>query len=78
LVGSALHLNHEASVASFDVIILGGGPAGYVCGIRAAQRCLGDADGVLRAVLGDQVAHIRECGRCHREACRAEPDEDDG
>ncbi|HYW49905.1 MAG TPA: FAD-dependent oxidoreductase, partial [Gemmatimonadaceae bacterium] len=24
-------------MASFDVIILGGGPAGYVCGIRSAQ-----------------------------------------
>jgi len=30
-------------VASFDVIILGGGPAGYVCAIRAAQLGLNTA-----------------------------------
>ena len=30
-------------MASFDVIILGGGPAGYVCGIRAAQLGLATA-----------------------------------
>jgi dihydrolipoamide dehydrogenase len=30
-------------VASFDVIILGGGPAGYVCAIRAAQLGLSTA-----------------------------------
>jgi dihydrolipoamide dehydrogenase len=30
-------------VASFDVIILGGGPAGYTCAIRAAQLGLGTA-----------------------------------
>ena len=30
-------------MASFDVIILGGGPAGYVCGIRAAQLGLSTA-----------------------------------
>jgi dihydrolipoamide dehydrogenase len=30
-------------VATFDVIILGGGPAGYVCGIRAAQLGLATA-----------------------------------
>ena len=27
----------EIVMASFDVIILGGGPAGYVCAIRCAQ-----------------------------------------
>ncbi|HXI21960.1 MAG TPA: FAD-dependent oxidoreductase, partial [Gemmatimonadales bacterium] len=30
-------------MATFDVIILGGGPAGYVCAIRAAQLGLGTA-----------------------------------
>jgi dihydrolipoamide dehydrogenase len=30
-------------VASFDIIILGGGPAGYVCAIRAAQLGLSTA-----------------------------------
>jgi dihydrolipoamide dehydrogenase len=30
-------------VASFDVIVLGGGPAGYVCAIRSAQLGLGTA-----------------------------------
>jgi dihydrolipoyl dehydrogenase len=30
-------------VATFDVIIIGGGPAGYVCAIRAAQLGLGTA-----------------------------------
>src|SRR6476660_7864930 len=30
-------------MASFDVIILGGGPAGYVCAIRAAQLGLNAA-----------------------------------
>jgi dihydrolipoamide dehydrogenase len=30
-------------VAQFDVIVLGGGPAGYVCAIRAAQLGLGTA-----------------------------------
>src|SRR6185436_7299913 len=30
-------------VASFDVIIVGGGPAGYVCAIRAAQLGLSTA-----------------------------------
>ncbi|HEV8600770.1 MAG TPA: dihydrolipoyl dehydrogenase [Gemmatimonadales bacterium] len=30
-------------MASFDVIVIGGGPAGYVCAIRAAQLGLGTA-----------------------------------
>src|SRR3989475_8749794 len=30
-------------VANFDVIILGGGPAGYICAIRSAQLGLGTA-----------------------------------
>ena len=38
-------------MASFDVIILGGGPAGYVCGIRSAQLGLSVAD-VEREGLG--------------------------
>jgi dihydrolipoamide dehydrogenase len=37
--------------ASYDVIILGGGPAGYVCAIRCAQLGLATAV-VEREALG--------------------------
>ncbi len=38
-----VHSLSEVSVATFDVIVLGGGPAGYVCAIRAAQLGLSTA-----------------------------------
>jgi dihydrolipoamide dehydrogenase len=44
-------------VATFDVIIIGGGPAGYVCGIRAAQLGLNTAV-VERDKLGGVCVNI--------------------
>ena len=44
-------------MATFDVIILGGGPAGYVCAIRAAQLGLGTAV-VERDKLGGVCVNI--------------------
>src|SRR6188474_3748324 len=38
-----LQLTRDHDVASYDVIIVGGGPAGYVCAIRAAQLGLATA-----------------------------------
>ena len=38
-----VHVFLEVSVATFDVIIVGGGPAGYVCAIRSAQLGLSTA-----------------------------------
>ncbi len=44
-------------MATFDVIVLGGGPAGYVCAIRAAQ--LGFATAVVeREKLGGVCVNI--------------------
>jgi dihydrolipoamide dehydrogenase len=39
----AIHDDWSGPVAQFDLIILGGGPAGYVCAIRAAQLGLSTA-----------------------------------
>jgi len=44
-------------VASFDVIVIGGGPAGYVCAIRAAQLGLSTAV-VEREKLGGVCVNI--------------------
>src|SRR5205085_12199725 len=49
--------NTGQHVASFDVIILGGGPAGYVCAIRAAQLGLSTAV-VERDKLGGVCVNI--------------------
>lgn len=50
--------DNEVSVAnSYDVIILGGGPAGYVCAIRAAQLGLNTAV-VEREKLGGVCVNI--------------------
>jgi dihydrolipoamide dehydrogenase len=38
--------------ADFDVIVIGGGPGGYVCAIRAAQLGLKTACVERRATLG--------------------------
>src|SRR6188474_2219447 len=38
-----LQLTRDQDVASYDVIIVGGGPAGYVCAIRCAQLGLATA-----------------------------------
>ncbi len=43
LLHSSLLTTIGGSVAQFDVIILGGGPAGYVCAIRCAQLGLATA-----------------------------------
>src|SRR3990170_2749619 len=45
------------STSSFDVIIIGGGPAGYVCAIRAAQLGLNTAV-VERDKLGGVCVNI--------------------
>jgi dihydrolipoamide dehydrogenase len=51
-------LTHEGYVANaFDVIIVGGGPAGYVCAIRAAQLGLATAV-VERDKLGGVCVNI--------------------
>ena len=43
---------------SFDVIIIGGGPGGYVCAIRAAQLGLKTACVERRATLGGTCLNI--------------------
>jgi dihydrolipoamide dehydrogenase len=53
-----LFYNHEDTVANqYDVIIVGGGPAGYVCAIRAAQLGLATAL-VERDKLGGVCVNI--------------------
>ena len=47
----------EVATNSFDVIIVGGGPAGYVCAIRAAQLGLATAV-VERDKLGGVCVNI--------------------
>jgi dihydrolipoamide dehydrogenase len=48
---------HEVATNSFDVIVVGGGPAGYVCAIRAAQLGLATAV-VERDKLGGVCVNI--------------------
>src|SRR3954453_16655455 len=43
---------------SFDVIVIGGGPGGYVCAIRAAQLGLKTACVERRATLGGPCLNI--------------------
>src|SRR5881275_1201279 len=43
---------------SYDVIIIGGGPGGYVCAIRAAQLGLETACVERRATLGGTCLNI--------------------
>src|SRR5579862_6439896 len=54
---SLVSLLSEAVLANFDVIIVGGGPAGYVCAIRAAQLGLATAV-VERDKLGGVCVNI--------------------
>ena len=44
---------------TFDVIIIGSGPGGYVCAIRAAQLGLKTACVEKRATLGGHVPEHR-------------------
>ena len=43
---------------NFDVIVIGGGPGGYVCAIRAAQLGLKTACIESRGALGLSLIHI--------------------
>src|SRR5918996_4289432 len=56
-VTSLLHGGIEVATNSFDVIVVGGGPAGYVCAIRAAQLGLATAV-VERDKLGGVCVNI--------------------
>ena len=63
-------------MASYDVIILGGGPAGYVCAIRCAQ--LGLATAVVEreglggtCVLMLPIGDLAEGGRIFHHSTRA-------
>src|SRR5918996_3902170 len=56
-VTSLLHGGIEVATNAFDVIIIGGGPAGYVCAIRAAQLGLATAV-VERDKLGGVCVNI--------------------
>jgi len=48
-------LNKEASMAAFDVVIIGTGPGGYVCAIRCAQL------GLKVAVVEKRATHGGTC-----------------
>jgi len=48
----------EPAADSFDVIVIGGGPGGYVCAIRAAQLGLKTACVEKRATLGGTCLNI--------------------
>jgi len=46
------------SEASYDVVVIGGGPGGYVCAIRAAQLGLKTACVEMRATLGGTCLNV--------------------
>ncbi len=48
----------ERCQTEFDVIVIGGGPGGYVCAIRAAQLGLRTACVEKRATLGGTCLNI--------------------
>ncbi len=50
-------MGNDAVATNFDVIVLGGGPAGYVCAIRAAQLGL-DAAVIEREKLGGVCVNV--------------------